>query len=713
MKQFYRSIAIIQCLVIVMIISIMNKGTDTIAIKMVTAERIASVGMSVCNNGISVTDRVALFSAVNNSDIRGSTEGAVKLLRRARLMSRVSFQAMILEVSTSPIPPNAREVLQGSGWQICTVSPLGSSDEDYNRLRMWRFTSIKTIVFIDPSTHIAGDITNLLNLTLPGQSRIGATLRYDEKKSDWSNSFGTQVFIFHPSTTVWHCAEDMVYAVGTAIREMTPSSGFLTISNKLFTRKHWYDIGFEYAADTTLIEKLPSFWEAHLGDIKIFTYPVYSLPWEPGTKSERNSWWNYERNISQISPSTSLYRHLWGRKVGSLVDGPQGLFDDQVSLTKRTSNEGLSHALPPSVHVPGPPAVADYDTNRIYSSDRRKKRVPLMFGSVHSDIFPDDAPPEKSWKILIGIPSIDTPGGASLREFQRMTCFRDEMVWNYRKRPDSRVLVKYFLGYHPDENYSTSSRIVDEGSRTKDIIWLNLREGQSAKPGELLFEKKPLSILIGMSRKTYAFFSYAADNYKTDYCVKSDDDTYLRIRVLLRELDAARMPRVFYGRAMIYDRIPGMFRTSGALIALSFDLVDWIRDSTKSESLTDFAFEDMLPGIWFYEGGLSPLVRNISDCRMLERSALIPRYLNYSSAVGFHAFKGKRTHQFFDMRDLHTDYHIPPVPIRTRQNLLPGEHVEWVMREMCPQSTVKKLNLQIPYGPLTEYILKEAQEVSA
>ena len=576
------------------------------------------------NNDATFQQQEMIWSMVDNNNT-GSVASLVRMINQIKMYSGKDLPAMLLEVLEDPISPIHKHQLKSSGWKFCTVPRVGNNNSDiseqFARFRLWEMTELKTIVFVSPYSHITADVSPLLKRQLPKNIKIGASRLYDRHR--WSNSFSSSVFILHPSI-LDSIALSQAYHYSKVTYQK--SRGFELVLNNLWSGNDgtatpkWIEIGFEYSADTSVFRVEPFFWRSRQYDIRIMVFN-HESPWDYNsckkTKTENLCQW-WATNKSSRDVETSIYHKLW--KSRSTMD--ETTTAEPLEYDPLTTPDPRPLSSRPDIL--NERTLINSETTFINTSDRRIKRIKKRIDVVSPKVFKCDANPETYWKLVIGIPSVDNPRSRRNRDVQRRTWMTYSNVWNINKNVDASVLVKYVLAY-PPPYYELSPNIISESNITNDIVYLNLREGEKPKRGEPTYERKTLSVLVGMSRKTYAWFCFAADTYKTDYIMKGDDDAFYRTLMIVNELQSYRIPRVYHGRGMIYH---GIFRTGGFTITLSYDLVDWIRDSKLVEKHTDFAYEDVMVGLWFYRAGVTA-VNNISDCRCHD-SPKYPRPVQWS-----------------------------------------------------------------------------------
>ena len=249
----------------------------------------------------------------------------------------------------------------------------------------------------------------------------------------------------------------------------------------------------------------------------------------------------------------------------------------------------------------------------ITTKDRRATRIAPMIPLIpnHDSLFPqaEFGNEVQEWTIVIGIPSIDTKKGQRRRKYQRDSFFRYSNVFG-GKNPT--ILIKYLLAYHPANNYTISEELKEEAKIHKDILFFDMREGVWKE------KKKSWAVEVGMSRKAYAWYCFAADRLKFSFLMKGDDDEYIRTHALEHTLTTLpSTARIYYGRIMKWGIAKGSktsFPFSGGMsITMSYDLIDWIRDSKIAEAGVHYYHEDVMVGRWFYEANIPLYV--VRDCR--------------------------------------------------------------------------------------------------
>eukprot|EP00754_Rhynchopus_humris_P008330 Rhum_TRINITY_DN13721_c2_g1::Rhum_TRINITY_DN13721_c2_g1_i1::g.63187::m.63187 len=313
------------------------------------------------------------------------------------------------------------------------------------------------------------------------------------------------------------------------------------------------------------------------------------------------------------------------------------------------------------------PTVVTGEEGRIHTPDRRRRRIRPMVPLVerHDERFPRQRKVEETtdWLLVIGIPSIDTDKGARRRRYQRDSWRKYPNVYQPRSGDGSSsggatVLVKYLLAAHPSRDYAASAGLVAEAKEEKDVLYFDMKEGVWGE------KKKSWAVEVGMSRKAYAWYCYAADNLRFTYLMKGDDDEFVRTRLLEAELRALpTVNKVYYGRVMKWGVRKGSrssFPFAGGMsITMSADLVDWIRDSQAVEGAVDYYHEDVMVGRWFYSAGLPLLLA--SDCRHHDIHSGANKQKITSSSLCVHHLADSAT-EYTDLFTRFPDTSLPRIP---------------------------------------------------
>ncbi|KAL3679790.1 hypothetical protein R1sor_022746 [Riccia sorocarpa] len=109
--------------------------------------------------------------------------------------------------------------------------------------------------------------------------------------------------------------------------------------------------------------------------------------------------------------------------------------------------------------------------------------------------------------------------------------------------------------------------------------------------------------------KTFTFFSTVSEMARIgrarsySYVMKTDDDSYVRVDNLAKRLLSLSRTDLYYGYILpCENHDPYAWYMAGMGYLISWDLVDWIRESPLVRNNTD-GTEDKLVGEWFNEGG--------------------------------------------------------------------------------------------------------------
>ena len=485
------------------------------------------VRLEGCKEGL-MTKNKAIFTMLRRES-EGEIKSIIKIISQIRKFHpNEHFSSFILSTDSNPLKESTRTYVSQHSWEICTVNTTNSSIPIIDMIQLWFMNGPELIIYIDPRCYITADVSGLLSKF--SDSTLGATLNYE---NDWTSTFNAEsVLKITPS--------DMMRQRIT--RQLVDIRNYKTVSeflNSIIGIRDWYDLGYRYSASTKLFVSNQPFWDSQLPDVRIIFYEI-SLPWNrTGCVLEHEMlstdlcemWWGLERSTTELR--ISMYEKLWKK---SSIDKYHTA--EPLKYYPQVTPDPLPHQFnsTPDRLDEIPIIMKDYS---IVTVDRRVHRIERKISNLNYTIFPNSQfERNKVWKIVMGIPSTDTVKANTLRQHQRSSFFKYKTVWNVHRHPDSQMLIKYLLAYHPSNNYSISQGLITEAEDHSDIIFFNIREGaqQHQKNNKLLWERKPVDVLVGMSRKTYAWFAYAADNYKTDYVIKGDDDAFYRCNMLVHEL---------------------------------------------------------------------------------------------------------------------------------------------------------------------------------
>eukprot|EP00760_Papus_ankaliazontas_P038423 PhM_4_TR9129/c0_g1_i1/m.87063 len=270
---------------------------------------------------------------------------------------------------------------------------------------------------------------------------------------------------------------------------------------------------------------------------------------------------------------------------------------------------------------PASPMLTDEATDEAQADS---SKTPLLIPPIAPYVATHEES-SKAWLVVIGIPTVDTDVGARRRRLQRSS-------WLKYKNIGDTILVKYLVGLHPSNGYTVSDVVKAEAEQHKDIIVFDMREGRpttgktSGGKGYWGLESE-----VGMSRKAYAWYCYAATAFPhSTFIMKSDDDVFLRSLVYERILRLMPTRNTYWGKVMDWGAIKGKplkFPFAGGMgITLSMDLVRWIStaeipargkgpfvDNRTYYKQFNMDHEDVMVGRWFFDA--KKRVNVFRDCR--------------------------------------------------------------------------------------------------
>jgi hypothetical protein len=221
-----------------------------------------------------------------------------------------------------------------------------------------------------------------------------------------------------------------------------------------------------------------------------------------------------------------------------------------------------------------------------------------------------------------------------------------------------QMLVRYVLARHPSHDFELSAELRNESQVQRDITAFDMQEGRPAtgkKSGQAGYWG--LEAEVGMSRKTFAWYSYAVATYPlADYVMKADDDLYLRVEAYLASLELlAKVHRLYWGLAMRWgakknDPSSKFAFVGGMAITMSRDLAEWIATSDRGAmnmgayhgdrdryKATNHDHEDVMVGRMFYDASVPHTV--VKDCRFHDIHAGANIRPLQTTSIGIHHVK--------------------------------------------------------------------------
>ncbi|CAM6085288.1 unnamed protein product [Calypogeia fissa] len=224
--------------------------------------------------------------------------------------------------------------------------------------------------------------------------------------------------------------------------------------------------------------------------------------------------------------------------------------------------------------------------------------------------------PQK-FSVLVGI--LTTAGAFDRRQ-------RVRLAYAGQSSHDADFTVRFVLGALEND---------------EDRIWVGM---ENASFGDILVLPCEENMNEG---KTFTYFTtVAVMGVKYDYVMKTDDDSYVRISNLGKQL--APMPRtdLYYGYNLhcYKDRLGAPF-FGGAGYMISWDLVLWINNSPIPRNRT-IGTEDILVWDWFQEGGVAknrPVPGGFQD--LIEQGGECAQELSINDTVLVHQLKSPESWQ--------------------------------------------------------------------
>lgn len=183
---------------------------------------------------------------------------------------------------------------------------------------------------------------------------------------------------------------------------------------------------------------------------------------------------------------------------------------------------------------------------------------------------PEQAP---TLRILLGVFSVAS-------KVERRNLMR--MAYGIQTTIQAQVTLRFIIG-KPKSNEENLS-VGLESLHYRDIMVLDIEENMN-------------------HGKSFTFFSsVAAMGVHYDYVMKVDDDSYVRLENLAKSLQPLPRNDLYYGYVLPCENQDAYaWYMAGMGYVLSWDLVEWVRDSPIPRNATE-GTEDQLMGGWLNEG---------------------------------------------------------------------------------------------------------------
>lgn len=150
--------------------------------------------------------------------------------------------------------------------------------------------------------------------------------------------------------------------------------------------------------------------------------------------------------------------------------------------------------------------------------------------------------------------------------YNRRQIIRD----TYLKNKSNNVIFKFITGR------PTTKKFINEIKEYHDILPLDIKENMN-------------------KGKTYEYFYTIAEifnNYNLDFVIKADDDSYIRLDLMEKDLNTTNNKMSYWGYLV------GNTFMGGECYGLSFDLVKWIHNSNITRK-NKYGHEDSQVQKWF------------------------------------------------------------------------------------------------------------------
>jgi len=205
-----------------------------------------------------------------------------------------------------------------------------------------------------------------------------------------------------------------------------------------------------------------------------------------------------------------------------------------------------------------------------------------------ADALVPDTPTMPKYRLVVGIFSAP-------HYFERRKTIRDTWLRLANTTRGKDWIYAFVIGKHRDRQ--VTDRVAEEQKTYGDLVFVDMPDSYGA-----------------LSEKTMRWAKYSFENWKFDYWIKGDDDSFLRTDRLLYYLNFLPTQRVYMGQMKEYDKsdIPAVRRPlkyiGGASYLLSRDIFEFLYhrywDENPHPNL--HSFEDVNTGLFMSEIGVTP-----------------------------------------------------------------------------------------------------------
>eukprot|EP00455_Lapot_gusevi_P038983 TRINITY_DN4367_c0_g2_i1.p1 TRINITY_DN4367_c0_g2~~TRINITY_DN4367_c0_g2_i1.p1 ORF type:complete len:336 (-),score=39.14 TRINITY_DN4367_c0_g2_i1:29-964(-) len=193
---------------------------------------------------------------------------------------------------------------------------------------------------------------------------------------------------------------------------------------------------------------------------------------------------------------------------------------------------------------------------------------------------------KKHYQLIVGVPSAAT-------SFEKRDAVR--RTWASLAQKSA---VFFIIGYTTELDETLQAKLASEEKTHRDIVRVNCSDSYDA-----------------LTEKNLQFFKYALDHFKFRYMMKADDDSFVRLDAIEKQLVTMPRRRLYWGyfhpasdtvvhkdpQHKNHDSYSGRYfppYASGSGYVLSKDVVRYLVRADKLLPLRRFRNEDAALGIW-------------------------------------------------------------------------------------------------------------------